>query len=288
MLQALAKYFEWFTAHPGTSKKALSEMLRIQKSILPDNNLLPDSYISARRLVEPLFVKTQVYHACPNDCILFRNQYADNIACPMCNANRYNSTNHPVRKFIYLPIGPRLVRMFGSKAISQILQAHIGRTRTCTDYVYDIHDSPQWAEAYSSNGVFCGDPRGISLGFCTDGINPFSHNRVTYSMWPMMLTLLNLPREMRNSFSNILLLGVVPGNGSHEPQNLDPYVEVMIDELIQISRSDAIYDAYKNEPFKLKVEILLYTLDYPGLGKVLKMSGSGAYKGCMWCEIKGM
>ena len=107
-------------------------------------------------------------------------------------------------------------------------------------------------------------------------------------MWPMMLTLLNLPREMRNSFSNILLLGVVPGNGSHEPQNLDPYVEVMIDELIQISRSDAIYDAYKNEPFKLKVEILLYTLDYPGLGKVLKMLGSGAYKGCMWCEIKGM
>ena len=178
--------------------------------------------------------------------------------------------------------------MFGSKNISQILQNHFGRTAACTEFMYDIQDSPKWAEAYSCKGVFDGDPRGISLGFCTDGVNPFSHNRVTYSMWPMMLTLLNLPREMRNSFSSILLLGIVPGNGTHEPQTLDPYTEVMIDELIQISGNAAIYDAYKNEPFKLKAEILLYTLDYPGLGKVLRMSGAGAYKGCMWCEIKGM
>ena len=116
LLQTLVKYFEWFIAHPGTSKKALSDMLQMQKSILPDNNLLTDPYTSARKLLEPLLVKMEVYHACPNDCILFRNQYAYNIVCPMCNANRYNSAKHPVRKFISLPVGPRLVRMFGSKA----------------------------------------------------------------------------------------------------------------------------------------------------------------------------
>ena len=107
-------------------------------------------------------------------------------------------------------------------------------------------------------------------------------------MWSMMLTLLNLSREMQNTFSYILLLGIVPGNGSHEPQTLDPYIEVLIDKLIQISGNAAIFDAYKNESFKLKAEIWLYTLDYPGLGKVFKMSGSSAYIGCMWCEIKGM
>ena len=26
LLQTLAKYFEWFTSHPGTSKSALSDM----------------------------------------------------------------------------------------------------------------------------------------------------------------------------------------------------------------------------------------------------------------------
>lgn len=113
--QTLAKYFEWFTAHPGTSKKALSRMLHMQKSILPLGNLLPSSYSLAQRLLEPLLVKTEVYHACPNDCIPFCNQYAKETVCPKCNASRYKSGKQPIRRFIYLPIGPRLIRMFGSK-----------------------------------------------------------------------------------------------------------------------------------------------------------------------------
>ena len=113
--QTLAKYFEWFTSHPGTSKKAMSGMLRMQQSILPEGNLLPSSYPLARRLLEPLLVKTEVFHACPNDCILFRNEYAEDTVCPKCKANRYINARQPIRKFIYLPIGPRLIRMFGSK-----------------------------------------------------------------------------------------------------------------------------------------------------------------------------
>lgn len=33
---------------------------------------------------------------------------------------------------------------------------------------------------------------------CTDGVNPFAHNKVTYSMWPIMLTLLNLLPHYRD------------------------------------------------------------------------------------------
>ena len=258
----------------------------MQQSILPQGNLLPSSYSLARRLLEPLLVKTQVFHVCPNDCVLFRNQYAENSACPKCNAVRYKSAKQPIRRFIYLPIGPRLIRMFGSKNIAHLLQAHL--TQSSTDSMYDIHDSPTWKGAYSCHGIFGGDLRGLSFGFCTDGVNPFSHNRVNYSMWPMMLTLLNLPRELRNSFNIIFLLGIIPGNESHEPKNVDPYMEVLVDKLLQLSSTTTIHDAHTNAPFKLKVEILLYILDYPALGKVLHMSGTGAYKGCTWCDIKGI
>lgn len=81
-------------------------------------------------------------------------------------------------------------------------------------------------------------------------------------------------------------MGIVPGNGTQEPKSLYPYLDVAVDELLKLSNLN-FYDAYKVEPFKLKVEILLYVLDYPGIGKVFRMSGSGAYKGCVWCEIKG-
>jgi len=166
-----------------------------------------------------------------------------------------------------------------------MLQSHISTSND--PMMYDIHNSPIWKNIYSGKGPFGGDPRGLSIAFCTDGVNPFSHNRVQYSMWPMMITLLNLPRVVRNSFGNIFLLGIIPGNGCQEPKNLNPYLEVFVDEMVQLSNK-TLYDAYQHAPFQLKLELLLYVLDYPGLGKVLKMSGSGAYKGCMWCDIKGI
>ena len=160
--------------------------------------------------------------------------------------------------------------MFRTKKLAEVIRAHIN-TQGTTSFMHDIHDSPTWKSAYSTNGIFEGDPRGLLLAFSTDGVNPFSHNRITYSMWPIMLTLLNLPREIRNDFGSILLLGIIPGNGSQEPKNLDPYLEVFIDELLLLSGS-TLFDAYQSTPFQLKVDVLLYVLDYPGLGKALNMS----------------
>ena len=60
-------------------------------------------------------------------------------------------------------------------------------------------------------------------------------------------------------------------------------MEVVVDEILQLS-SVQMYDAYRRAPFQLKVDVLL---DYPGIGKMFNISGSGAYKACLWCDIKG-
>ena len=59
--QALAKHFEWFTDHPGCSKESLSKLLKMKhESILPQGNILPSSYQSAFKLIEPLLLKPRV------------------------------------------------------------------------------------------------------------------------------------------------------------------------------------------------------------------------------------
>ena len=98
----------------------------------------------------------------------------------------------------------------------------------------DIHHSPMWNEAYSDDGVFKGDPRGIALGICADGVNPFSHLRTTYSMCPIVLPLLNLPRKIRHNFGNLLLVGIVPSNGRQEAKSIQPYLEILVDELLML------------------------------------------------------
>jgi len=109
---------------------------------------------------------------------------------------------------------------------------------------------------------------------------------VQYSMWPNMLTLLNLPRNLRNRFASILLVGIVPSNGAQEPHSLDPYLHVLVDGLIELS-SFTLYDAYQDALFNCKVTLLHYVLDYPGIGKVLSVVGSGGLQGCMFCTIEG-
>ena len=101
-----------------------------------------------------------------------------------------------------------------------------------------------------------------------------------------MLTNLNLPRSVRSKFQNILLCGIIPGNGRQEPKSISPFLEVIVDELLALSRYTAL-DAYQQAPFRIKADLLLYVLDYPGINKVLSVSGSGAYSGCVWCKIKG-
>ena len=139
---------------------------------------------------------------------------------------------------------------------------------------------------YSNDGYFSSDCQGISFALNTDGVNPFSHNKTQYSMWPIIMTVLNLCRDITFSFSNFWLVGTVPGNGNKEPNNLDPYLSILVDELLALTDLN-IYDSYQNAPFKLKVNVLMYILDYPGISKMFTIKGSNAYQGCAWCEIEG-
>ena len=243
ILQAIANHLQWFSSHPGTSKEALSDILYMQHhSVLPKGNLLPDSYEATMKLVQPFLLKPVVFHACVNDCVVFRNEFVSLSECPKCKSPRYKWGTVPHRKLVYLPIGPRLERMFGTKNLAQLVQAHSGSTEA--DRMYDIHDSPMWKDAFSPQGTFLGDKRNIALGLYTDGVNPFSHHHISYSMWPIMLSILNFPRHLQLDFGNILLVGIIPGNGSKEPQTLSPYLEVVVDELLSLANIK-MFDAYQ-------------------------------------------
>lgn len=288
LFETVVYLFDWFSSHPSLSKEAFSKNLQLWHSILPQGNLLPTSYHEAYKLIRPYLVPEVVFDVCPNDCILFRGEYKDAVTCPKCKDSRFKADKTPKRTFHYLPLGPRLVRNYGSKDISYLLQSH-GREITASNggMMADFHDSPTWKEAFSANGTFKGDPRGIGLSMCLDGLNPWSKNKTNYSMWPIVLGQLNLPRRIRYNFANLILAGIIPSQvQGKEPKHLDPYLEVLVDEMMFLTGCK-IYDAYQNAPFYAKVEVMLYILDYQGLGKVFSLTGTGSYRGCAWCMYKG-
>ena len=106
-------------------------------------------------------------------------------------------------------------------------------------------------------------------------------------MWPTVLGQLNLQRMIRNLFGNLILVGIIPAQREgKEPFHLDPYLEVLVDELLCLTDA-RIYYAYKDEVLNAKVDILIHVLDYQGIGKVFHMTETASYRGCSWCQIKG-
>ena len=57
--------------------------------MLPKDNELPTIIYEAKQLVCPLGLEVQKIHACSNDCILYRGEYENLDACPVCSALRY-------------------------------------------------------------------------------------------------------------------------------------------------------------------------------------------------------
>ena len=289
LFETIVHLFDWFSSHPSLSKEAFSKNLRLWHSLLPEGNLLPTSYQEAYKIIRPYLLPEIVFHVCINDCILYRGEYKDSVVCPNCSEPRFDTKNAPRRTFHYLPIGPRLIRSYGTEEISCILQSHGGEIRGMSNrgIMKDIHDSPKWKEAFAASGTFKGDPRRKALSLCLDGLNPWSKNKYNYSMWPIVLAQLNLPRNVRYHFANLFLLGIIPSQAQgKEPKHLDPFLEVLVDEILFLSNSK-VYDAYRKAPFDFKVDIMIYVLDYQSLGKIFSLTGTGSYRGCGWCIHKG-
>ena len=217
VLGTLAILFTWFSSFPGISKQALGQLLFIlHHFILPSGNILPATYAAAFQIIQPLIVPVQEHHCCPNDCMVYRGPHAKASHCPVCGEARYkNGGNVPKKRFKYIPLGPRIKRYFGNANISQLLQRH-SQIQT-SNSVHNIQETQTWKEWFSKKGIFCGDPRGLALSLCMDGTNPYSKEKTSYSMWPMVVSFLNLPPNLHRLAGFLHLVGIVPGK--KEPKN---------------------------------------------------------------------
>ena len=91
-----------------------------------------------------------------------------------------------------------------------------------------------------------------------------------------MLSLLNLPPHLRNIRGSILLTGIIPGKD--EPQNLDPYMDIIVKEIKNLNGLRC-FDAFQNEEFDLQVNIVMHILDYPGQNKLFHCAAGEYFVG---------
>jgi len=194
-------------AESGTTDKSFENLLKIFKKLLPRDNELPSSTYEAKKVVCPLGLEVQKIHACINDCILYRGEYENLNACPICGALRYKIRRDdpgevegepcprkriPAKVMWYAPIIPRLKRLFQNKEHAKLLRWH-KEDRKKDLMLRHPADGSQWRKIDRVFPTFADDARNLRFGLSTDGFNPFGEQSSSHSTWPVTLCIYNLP-----------------------------------------------------------------------------------------------
>ncbi|KAL6191518.1 hypothetical protein ACLB2K_037908 [Fragaria x ananassa] len=137
-------------------------------------------------------------------------------------------------------------------------------------------DSVCWSSIDKKYPTFASNPRNLRFGLATDGFNPFSNLSSTHSLWPVILVIYNLPPNVCMSSENLMLSLLIPG--PKQPGNdIDVYLQPLIDDLKLLWDGVDIYDAYSKVMFNLR-GILLWTInDFPAYGNLSGLTNKGEF-----------
>ena len=145
-------------------------------------------------------------HACVNGCCLFTKENVDAQHCPKCETPRWKQNKHTkeiltgqaAKVLRYFPIIPRLQRMFRFEKTAINLRWHSSNKST-DGKMRHLVDSEAWNAVDERWPEFSLEPNNLRLGLAADGINPYKNMSSTYSCWPIMLVVYNLPPELFRS-----------------------------------------------------------------------------------------
>ena len=265
-------------------------MLDLLRDMLPQGNEIPKNTNEAKQNVCPLGLEVEKIHACSNDCILYRGDYADLTECPECSTPRYKRRNDggdekrrhgaPQKVAWYFPVIPHIWCLFASSKDAQLLQCH-KEGRKQDDLIRHPADSSQWHIIDYIYEEFSKDPRNLWFALSTDGMNPFGHMSSSHSVWPVLLSIYNLPPWLCNKRKYMMMSILI--SGPHQPGiDIDVYMRPLVDDLKKLwSTGVTVYDAYKRQQFTLHGMLFTTITDIPG-GRSVSGQSKGD-KDCIHC-----
>jgi hypothetical protein len=193
--------------------------------------------------------------------MLYYLENAEMTECMTCRHSRYKprtgrgKTLLAYKKLRYFPITPRLQRLFMSPRTAEHMTWH--QTHDAVDGVM-VHpsDGEAWKRFNSVHPHFSAESRNMRLGLCTDRFNPFESFSASYSCWPVILTVYNLPTGMCMRLEFMFLSTVITGPSS-PGLNIDVFLRPLIDELAQLWSSRALtYDISRKQNFLMRAALM--------------------------------
>ena len=171
-VRLLACKFNWNV--PGQCLEFISKILL---DTTPIKDGIPKKIYDAKRLVSKLGLEAKRIDCCVDDCMLYYDNDIVLTECKFCNKPRYcaktvgtsNRRLVPVKAMFYLPIIPRLRRIFALIQTASQMSWHYENRRS-SNMLRHPSDGEAWKHFDWVHADFAIDPWNVLLGLCTDGL----------------------------------------------------------------------------------------------------------------------
>jgi len=131
------------------------------------------------------------------------------------------------------------------------------------------------ATLYSVHSHCSVESRYVHLELCIDEFNPFRSFAASYSFWPVILTVYNLPPGMC-IMPEFMFLSMAITGPSRPGRNINICLQSLINELMQLWSSGALtYDILRKQNFLMRVALMWTINNFPAYGMVSGWSTYG-------------
>ena len=136
------------------------------KEILPADNTIPQDFYRTKKLVSKLGLTAEKIDCCINGCMLYYDEQSEDKQYKFCRAGRYKSRSHanskykevPMKRMHYLPLIPRLKRLYASMSSAPHMTWHYENRRE-PGILCHPSDGEAWKHFDRSYPDFATEPR---------------------------------------------------------------------------------------------------------------------------------
>jgi hypothetical protein len=173
------------------SNNCSKELLNLISVVLPKNHKMPKDKYQSKKLLFGLGMDYKKIDVCGNNCMLFWKVTASEKKCTVCGECRFLEVQNDdgltvptkiARKQLrYMPLIPRLKRLFISKNTARHMRWHREGVRDNPDVMAHPADTDAWKALDAFDSSFADEVRNVRFGLAIDGFSPFNLTATSYS-----------------------------------------------------------------------------------------------------------
>ncbi|KAF3646878.1 hypothetical protein FXO38_18938 [Capsicum annuum] len=133
------------------SQEGMNFIIGLMNELNLNKRDLPKDFYTTKKLVSKLGLSSERIHCCEKGCMLFYKEDSNLGHCKFCNQPRYKKVRHgkgkkvPVKSMHYLPLIPRLKRLYASISFASHMRWHYENKR---GDVLVVNKENQWPQKF--------------------------------------------------------------------------------------------------------------------------------------------